>query len=220
MRFLGTLSSSRIRIVAVLIGLTAGMLSAQPQPPPPQEPPAGTQTKPSPLAPTSNPEVSAPVDPNGYRIGAEDVIRIMVWREPDLSGVMAVRPDGMITLPLAGDLKASELTPNELTRKVGEAYSKFVNKPEVTVSIQSVGSKKYYLVGAVARPGVVPLVVPTRVLEALNGAGGFKEFANKKKIVILRGDKRIPFNYEEVIKGKKMVQNIFLENGDHIIVRD
>jgi polysaccharide export outer membrane protein len=130
-----------------------------------------------------------------------------------------VRPDGRITLPLAGELNVSELTPEQVQAKVIELYSKFVNKPEVGVSLSRVGSKKYYLVGQVARAGMMPLVVPTTILEAINAAGGFQEFANKKKVTILRGSKILRFNYEEVINGKKMEQNILVENGDHIIVK-
>ncbi|HEU0120723.1 MAG TPA: polysaccharide biosynthesis/export family protein [Bryobacteraceae bacterium] len=162
---------------------------------------------------------SAPVDPKAYRIGPEDVIAIRVWREPDMSGQFVVRPDGRITLPLAGELQVSDLSPEQVQAKVVEMYSKYINKPEVGVSLARVGSKKYYLVGQVLKAGTFPLVVPTTVLEAINSAGGFQEFANKKKIIILRGAKRIPFNYDEVIKGKKVEQNILVESGDHIIVR-
>jgi polysaccharide export outer membrane protein len=160
-----------------------------------------------------------PVDPKSYRVGPEDVIAVRVWREPELSGQFVVRPDGRITLPLAGELNVSELTPEQVQAKVIELYSKFVNKPEVGVSLSRVGSKKYYLVGQVARAGMMPLVVPTTILEAINAAGGFQEFANKKKVTILRGTKILRFNYEEVINGKKMEQNILVENGDHIIVK-
>jgi polysaccharide export outer membrane protein len=162
---------------------------------------------------------AAPVDPKSYRIGPEDIIAIRVWREPEMSGQFIVRPDGRITLPLAGEVNVSELTPEQVQNKVIELYSKFINKPEVGVSLARVGSKKYYLVGQLLRTGIFPLVVPTTILEAINSAGGFQEFANKKKVSILRGSKIIHFNYEEVIKGKKMEQNIFVENGDHIIAK-
>lgn len=169
------------------------------------------------LAPVEG--AAAPVDPSTYRIGPEDVLQIRVWRENELSGQFVVRPDGRITLPLAGELTVNELTPAEVQQKVADLYGKFVNKPEVSVSLARVGSKKYYLVGMVLRTGTFPLVVPTTVLEAINSAGGFQEFANKKKIVILRGNERLKFNYEEVIKGKNMAQNIQIQNGDHIIVQ-
>ena len=162
---------------------------------------------------------AAPVDPKTYRIGPEDVVSIMVWREKEMSGMFVVRPDGRITLPLAGEIMVSELTPEQVQSKVVELYSKFINKPEVSVSLARVGSKKYYLVGQVMRTGTFPLVVPINVLEAINSAGGFQEYANKKKVIILRGDKQLKFNYAEVIKGKNMAQNIQVEHGDHIIVK-
>ena len=161
----------------------------------------------------------APVDPNSYKIGPEDVIEIKVWREPELSGVFVVRPDGRITLPLAGELEASNKTPNDLKDEIIKGYSKFVQRPEVMVGLRQIGSKKYYLVGEVLRPGVYPLIVPTTLLEALDGSGGFREFANRKKIWVVRKGKRILFNYQDVIKGKKMEQNIYLENGDHVVVQ-
>ena len=162
---------------------------------------------------------AAPVDPKAYRFGPEDILSIMVWREKELSGMFVVRPDGRITLPLAGEIKVADSTPEEVQAKVVELYSKFINKPEVSVSVARVGSKKYYLVGLVMRTGEFPLVVPITVLQAISSAGGFQEYANKKKVIILRGDKQIKFNYEEVIKGKNMAQNIQVENGDHIIVK-
>ena len=161
----------------------------------------------------------APVDPNSYKIGPEDVIEVKVWREQELSGIFVVRPDGRITLPLAGELEASNKTPNELKDEIVKGYSKFVQRPEVMVGLRQIGSKKYYLVGEVVRPGVYPLIVPTTILEALDGSGGFREFANRKKIWIVRKGKRILFNYQDVIKGKKLEQNIMIENGDHVVVQ-
>ena len=99
-----------------------------------------------------------------------------------------------------------------------EALADFINSPDVTVQVYQVNSKKYFISGEVTRPGSYPLVGKTRVFEALNNAGGFRDFPNKKKIVIARGDQRLKFNYEDVLKGKKLEQNIFLENGDTIIV--
>jgi len=159
------------------------------------------------------------VDPHAYKIGPEDVLKITVWHEPDLSGQFTVRPDGKITLPLSGEVMAGGVTPVELTKVVKASYGKLVNNPEVMVQVDKVNSKKYFLVGEVNRAGVFPLVVATTVLEAINTAGGLREFANDKNIMILRGDKRLKFNYREVIRGKHLEQNILLENGDHIVVR-
>lgn len=160
----------------------------------------------------------AAVDPNRYKLGAEDVVLIRVWREPELSGLAVVRPDGQITMPLIGDVPAEDLTPLELAGKITEKLSRFVNRPEVIVSVQSVRSKRYYVTGEVLRPGAFPLVTPTTVLQALTQAGGFREFANTKKITVLRGSKTFKFNYKDVIKGKNMNQNILLESGDYVIV--
>jgi polysaccharide export outer membrane protein len=180
--------------------------------------------QPSPAPATSAEEaalrkaVGAPVDPNTYMIGPEDILMIKVWREPELSGPVGVRPDGKISLPLIGDVQAGGTTPTKLAKEITDGFSKYVNNPEVMVQVASVNSKKYFITGEVNHPGSFPLVVPTTVLEALAIAGGFRDFAKKKDVLILRGPKRYKFNYKEVIKGKNMAQNIQLENGDHIIV--
>jgi polysaccharide export outer membrane protein len=160
----------------------------------------------------------AAVDPRTYVIGPEDILLIRVWREPEHSGLVTVRPDGKITLPLIGDIQAAGLTPDKLDAEVTAALSKYINNPDVIVSVQAVRSKRYYVTGEVNRPGAYPLVTPVTVLEALTLAGGFRDFANKKNITILRGNQRFKFNYNEVIKGKKLSQNIVLQNGDYIIV--
>jgi polysaccharide export outer membrane protein len=159
-----------------------------------------------------------PVDPKTYKLGPEDIIMIKVWREPDLSGPVFVRPDGKISMPLVGELQAAGQTPEQLGQDITTALSKVMNKPEVFIAVQQVNSKKYYIIGEVNRTGVFPLVTTTTVLEAIGAAGGLKEFANGKKIVIVRGSKRIKFNYKEVVDGKNLQQNITLENGDQIIV--
>jgi|SRR5581483_5526269 len=138
----------------------------------------------------------APLDPKSYIIGPEDVLAIRVWREPELSGQFPVRPDGHISLPLIGDTKAAGLTPQQLGSSLAESLMKFMNRPEVTVGVQQVNSKKYFIQGEVQKPGSYPLTIPTTVLEALSNAGGFRDFANTKKIVILRGSERFKFNYK------------------------
>lgn len=176
-----------------------------------------------PPAPTAEGEAlrkaaGAPVDPKTYLIGAEDILQIRVWREADLSGPVGVRPDGKISLPLIGDLQASGLTPEKLAAVITEGLSKFVTNPEVMVQVASVNSKKYFISGEVQRPGSYPLVVPTTVLEAIAIAGSLRDYANSKNVLIMRGPKRYKFNYREVIRGKNLGQNIFLESGDHIVV--
>lgn len=210
----------RLRFFFLMMALGFGCFAQEPAPKPPAEPAAPPQT-PAEAAPPEKPEekAAAPVDPNTYKIGAEDVLRILVWREAELSSVVVVRPDGRITLPLLDEITAVGLTPTQLQAKVTEMLAKsLLQNPRVTVSVLEVRSKKYYITGQIGRPGPVPLVVPTTVLQAISSAGGFREFAKEKKIVIMRGDQRLKFNYKEVIQGKNMEQNILLQDGDHIIV--
>ena len=191
---------------------------------PTQEPKPGVgETKPAGDAPKpgevkADTPVAAAVDPRSYVIGAEDVVSISVWREPELSRLYVVRPDGKLSMALGGDIEAAGVTPEVLKERVITALSEFMNKPEVMVEIRQVNSKRYYVSGEVGRAGPYPLVTPVTILEAISLAGGLRDFANKKKIVIMRGEERIKFNYAEVIKGKKMEQNIPLKPGDHIIV--
>jgi polysaccharide export outer membrane protein len=157
-------------------------------------------------------------DPTTYVIGPEDVVYVKVWREADLSGEHMVRPDGRISLPLVSDVEAAGHTPEQLAKIIAEGLSKYMNQPEVSVAVRAINSKFYFIQGEVLKPGKYPLLIPTTVLQALVNAGGFQEFANRKKIIVMRGDKRHKFNYKDVIKGKNLDQNIELMNGDLIIV--
>lgn len=160
----------------------------------------------------------APVDSKSYQIGPEDILYVRVWREADFSGSYTVHSDGKITFPLIGDLAAANKTPVEVEKEIGEALKKYIVNPLVTVTVQAVVSRRYYMDGEIARAGEYPLPAPVTVLEAISRAGGLRDFANSKKIVILRKGKRIRFNYKEVTHGKKLDQNIQVEPGDHIII--
>src|ERR1700731_1949705 len=160
----------------------------------------------------------APVDPDKYQIGPEDQLFIRVWREPDFTLPVAVRPDGKITMPLIGELRAAGESPLQLTASLKQLLTQYLNNPDVSVFVTEVRSKKFYIDGEMNRPGSFALVTPTSVLEALSHGGGFREFANTKKIRVLRGDQVLHFNYKEVTEGKHLEQNIAVENGDHIIV--
>src|SRR5882724_2554880 len=165
--------------------------------------------------------VATTMDPKSFVIGAEDIIKIAVWRDAEVSTQVMVRPDGKITLQLLGEIQAAGLTPDALTQVIFDGLSKLktIDKSEVTVSIIQVNSRKYFIQGEVFKPGSYPLLVPTTILEAMGYAGGFREFANQKDIVIIRrGGARFKFNYKEVVAGKKLEQNILLEAGDQIIV--
>jgi polysaccharide biosynthesis/export protein len=208
-------------VVAGLLTLTPhGALVAWQAPAPPAATPAPASQQAAPATATeSKPAAVVPkIDPKAYVIGPEDVISVNVWREPANSGQFVVRPDGRIAIPLVGEIQAAGLTPERLSAAIAEGLQKVMTHPEVTVGVERVNSKKYFIQGEINRPGAYSLAVPTSVLEALVNAGGFRDFANTKKIVILRGTERLKFNYREVSKGKNMEQNIPLMPGDQIIV--
>jgi polysaccharide biosynthesis/export protein len=215
-------NSFRLAVSAAI--LMAGCLSAAGQSqsvaPKPNEPrPPQTPAAPNSATPEKSPESSAAaVDPNKYLIGPEDLLFVRVWREPDFTLPAAVRPDGKITMPLIGDVQAGEQTPMQLTKTITELLGKYINNPDVNVIVQEVRSKKYYIDGEVNKPGTYLLVTPTTILEALSNAGGFRDFANSKKIRILRQGNILHFNYKDVSRGKNLEQNIKVESGDHIIV--
>ena len=203
-----------ILLIPIVLG---GSLMAQNRQDGPVPSPAKTEVS-KPVI-TSTPDgVGAAVDPRTYVIGAEDILSIRVWREPDFSAPYGVRPDGKITIPLVGDLQAAGLTPQRLSEQLEQALSEYINKPDVTVTVQQVNSKKFFLTGEVNRPGEYPLVTPTRIFDALSNAGGFRDFANKKKIILIRGNERYLFNYQDVLRGKNLGQNIYLENRDTVVV--
>ncbi len=173
---------------------------------------------------TSKKPVGVHVDDHAFVLGAEDQIAITVYGSPEFSGSHMIRPDGKITLNFIGEVTATDLTPEQLGNEIKEKIRKYIVDPDVSVQVLAVRSKKYFIQGEVGRTGEFPLTVPMRVLEALVNAGGFKDFANKKNIIIMRGTdmrgtERIKFNYNEVIKGKHLEQNIYLQNGDIILVR-
>jgi polysaccharide export outer membrane protein len=198
-----------------------------------QTPPAAPLTATNP-AKTAGPAVTDPakvggpaitpastVDNASYVIGPDDQIMVRVWGDDRLSGQLLVRPDGRVSINLIGEVVASGKTPEQLAKDIEEVLrqKEILTRPNVTVNVTQVLSKKYMLNGEVNKPGSVPLTTPTTVMEALVQAGGFRDFADKKHIQIIRGAKRFTFNWNEVIKGKKLQQNILLEPGDIVIVK-
>ncbi len=181
------------------------------------EPGAGT------AVPNTKTAMPAPATGDAdYLIGTEDVLQINVWKESDISGPVPVRPDGKISLPLVNDIKAAGLTPVQLASEISQRLKQFITEPHVTVIVTAMNSRRAYVMGQVTRQGVVPLVSNLTVLQALSSAGGPAQFANTKKIYILRTEggeqKRLPFNYDAVIRGKNPEQNINLKPGDTIVV--
>jgi polysaccharide export outer membrane protein len=161
---------------------------------------------------------TVPVDKNLYTVGPEDSLYVRVWHEPDLSGTVDVRPDGYISMQLIGEMKADGMSLAQLSAAITKRLQDFIKNPEVNVQLLRVGSKKYSIHGEVNRPGTFPLTSPVTIMEALVNAAGFRDFANTKKIYLLRGSQRFNFNYKDVSKGKKLEQNIQVQNGDQIFV--
>lgn len=164
---------------------------------------------------------AATEDPN-YIIGPQDILDVSVWHEPDLTRTVPVRPDGKISLPLLNDIQASGLTPTKLSEEITAGLKKFVTAPQVTVIVSVINSQRIYILGEVTRAGAYPLLPGMTVLQALSSGGGFTQFANTKKIYILRDEngkqQKYPFNYKEVLAGKRPEQNIVMKAGDTVVV--
>ncbi|HTV58978.1 MAG TPA: polysaccharide biosynthesis/export family protein [Verrucomicrobiae bacterium] len=164
---------------------------------------------------------AATQDPN-YVIGAQDVLDINVWKEPSVSRTVPVRSDGKISLPLLDDVQAAGLTPMQLTASLTEKLKKFLEDPQVTVIVTQINSQRVYIIGQVMRPGAFPLLPNMTILQALATAGGLAQFANGKKIYLLRteGGKQVRynFNYKDVLSGRKPEENLVLKTGDQIVV--
>lgn len=164
---------------------------------------------------------AATADPR-YVIGAQDVLDVSVWKEPDLSRQVPVRPDGKISLPLLNDVQAVGLSPTQLAAQITTGLEKFMTSPQVTVIVSQINSQRIYILGEVVRAGAYGLLPGMTVLQALSNAGGFTAFANQKNIHVLREEngkqQKLFFNYKEVLSGKKSEQNIELKPGDTIVV--
>jgi polysaccharide export outer membrane protein len=214
------LQRSRVEILAIvllkwalLLGVVTGVAMAQ-------------ETGNSPeinAAKSGAPKSAAAVRPDSYVIGAEDMLTIFVWKEPDMSKTVPVRPDGMISLPLIGEIKAAGYTPVQLQDVLAESMKKMISDPQVTVVVEKIGSLNFNIVGEVGHPGYFPLTRRMTVLDAIAMAGGFKDFAKTKKVYVLRTSasgtqERLPFNYKQVIKGENPQQNIELQPRDTIVV--
>jgi polysaccharide export outer membrane protein len=205
-------------ILAVVAAASVSAQSGTTQAPRPAAPPAAAGAKP----PADQPLPEGIIPPPDYVIGAEDVLEVIVWREKDLSAEVMVRPDGLVSLPLLNDVQAGGLTPEQFRLRVTTAVGKFVEAPSVTVIVKTINSRKVFVMGEVVKPGTYPLTAPTTVLQLLGAAGGPTAFADSKDISIVRtiGEKtvRLPFNYKEVARGRKMEQNVMLRPGDTVII--
>jgi polysaccharide export outer membrane protein len=175
------------------------------------------------------PEPPAVVDSNhyaagDYKIGAEDVIEVIVWRNVDLTKTVAVRPDGKISLPLIGDVMALGKTAAELTKEISAKLKEYKENPNVSVVVQQVNSYIVYVLGEVVHPGRYQLKSYSTVLQAISLAGGFTPYASKDKMFVLRKNPdratevRIPVDYEDIVAGDGSAKNAVLVPGDTVVV--
>lgn len=169
-------------------------------------------------------------EPSDFTLGPEDMLKVTVWKSPDLSGEVAIRPDGTITLPLIGDVSAAGLTANVLAKRISERLTEYVSSPVVTVQVKEVNSYFIYVLGTVVKPGKYPLKSYVNVMQGISLAGGFAPFANKNKIKVLRNVStgsegheekhqiEIPVCYDDILKGTAVPGNFILLSGDVIVV--
>src|SRR5271163_3205287 len=230
------------KLSVLLVAISAAGFAQAPNPPvvaAPSTQPASSSTQPAaPTQPASSSPVPAagqplaapaavspgntggPIDPERYVIGAEDSLQITVWKEPTLSGTIPVRPDGMISLVLVGDLRAAGLTPMALSTDIGQRLKKYIQDPVVTVVVLGVNSQRIFTVGEVNKVGPIMLTPGMTPLQAIVTAGGLTQFASSKHIYILRTvagkQQKIPFNYKQALRGEN--QGVALIPGDTIVI--
>ena len=211
-------------ILLAVVGMATLSVSALPQGQNPQDaPPQTTQTasaKPAAARPEGvNPSPKAGKD---YVIGADDVLDVSVWKEQELTRTLQVRPDGKISMPLLGDVQAAGLTPGQLAQSVSEKLKKYLTAPQVTVILTQINSQRVYVIGEVTRPGAYPVLPGMTILQAISSAGGLTQFANGKKIFLMREENHAqtkhPFSYKDVLDGRKAEENLAVKAGDTIVV--
>lgn len=204
---------------AFAFAVTVGTASAQV--PRPAAAPAAQATAP---AAASTPAGAAVVPPPpGYLIGPDDVLSIVYWRDKDMTTDVQVRPDGMISLSLLNDIVAAGLTPDQLREKLTEESKKYIEDPNITIVVKQINSRKVFITGQVAKQGPYPLAASMTVMQLISLAGGLNEYAKTDKIAVIRTEngKQIfyKFNYNEVISGRRLFQNIELKPGDTVAVQ-
>jgi polysaccharide biosynthesis/export protein len=168
------------------------------------------------------PRPTDPVVPSGYVIGTDDVLSIVYWKDKDMSADAKVRPDGRIALPLINEVQAAGLTPEQLHAKLVEESKKYMEDANITVVVREINSRKAFITGEVNKPGPYPLTAPTTVMQLISMAGGLRDYANAKNIMIMRSEAgrqiALKFNYKDVASGKNLKQNIELKPGDTVVV--
>jgi polysaccharide biosynthesis/export protein len=204
-------------VLAIAVTLLSVPLLAQGQ-----KPAATAQSAPATAAAAAAPRPTDPVLPPGYVIGTDDVLSIVYWKDKDMSADAKVRPDGRIALPLINEVHAAGLTPEQLHKKLTEESKKYMEDANITVVVREINSRKAFITGEVNKPGPYPLTAPTTVMQLISMAGGLREYADAKKIMIMRSENgrqiSLSFNYKDVASGKKLEQNIELKPGDTVVV--
>jgi polysaccharide export outer membrane protein len=170
---------------------------------------------------TGSPVNPATTDP-AYKIGPDDMLDVNVWKEQELTRTLQVRPDGKISMPLLNDVQAAGMTPTQLAASLTEKLKKYLNAPQVTVIVTQTNSQRVYVLGEVTRPGAYALSPGMTVLQAISSAGGLTQYANGKKIFVMRTENqrqsKYPFNYKDVLDGRKAEENVALKAGDTVVV--
>jgi polysaccharide export outer membrane protein len=202
-----------VLLLLLLALCQVGSLRAGPQNAGEKTPPAGAKSESMPKSATDDPT---------YIIGEADVLDINVWKEPDVSRTVPVRPDGKISLPLLNDVQAAGLTPMQLQQQITEKLRKFLTEPQVTVIVTEINSRRVYIMGEVNRPGMVSLLPQMTILQLVTAAGGFTQFANTSKIRLVRNENgkqtTYTFNYKELMRGERPEQDLLLKPGDSVVV--
>jgi polysaccharide export outer membrane protein len=213
--------SKNIADLTLSVGLVVGLASVASAQQAPATPPATTPAATSPTGAAAA-NASTPAVPVDYVIGPEDVLSVVYWRDKDMTGDVSVRPDGKISLPLLNDIQAAGLTPAQLRDRLVEVSKQYFEDPSITVVVKQMNSHKVFITGEVSKPGPYPLVGPTTVLQLISIAGGLRDYADSKKIIIVRTENgrpmSYPFNYRDVVTGKNLRQNVELKPGDTVIV--
>jgi len=209
-----------VKKIAILIGCLAGLAGATA---PAQQQAAAVRPAENTADINSATKAKLPeVKQDEYSVGESDVLRVNVWKEPEVSQTVVVRTDGSISMPLINEVRVAGMTPLTIQQVIADKLKAFLTNPQVTVPVMEIHSKHAFITGEVAHPGGYPLNTETTVLQLIAQAGGFTPFARKGDIVVLRSEngkqQRLRFKYKEVISGKKTDQNISLRPGDTVVV--
>jgi polysaccharide export outer membrane protein len=174
------------------------------------------------VAASSAASAPAVVVPSDYLIGPEDVLGVVFWREQEMSGDVTVRPDGVITLPLIGDIAAAGLRPEALTEEIETAAARFLTEPNASVVVREINSRKVFITGEITKPGEYQLAGPRTVMQLIALAGGLTPYADSNNIVVMRiengAQRALKFRYKDVVRGRGLTQNVLLLPGDTVVV--